>query len=119
MTERGRVRHLWLWLTLAAALGAGVPGACAAGLEMSPLLRDRPSCQLVSDGSVSLSPVLSPVLAAPADTTGVLVAAGAGGQRHNRLMGCSLFGSGLFLCSWGIVSWETSESQCCPTRNTQ
>lgn len=36
-----------------------------------------------------------------------------------RIVGASLFGSGMFLCSWGIVSWETDDTQCCPTNNTQ
>jgi hypothetical protein len=125
------LRHLWVWLMLVGVLGAGVPGASAAGRAMSSVLRDQPSCGLLSDDSPSLSPGgyapaggLAPELArgpsgAPADTVRMLVPADAGGKRQNRLIGGSLFGSGLFLCSWGITSWETSESQCCPTRNTQ
>ena len=35
------------------------------------------------------------------------------------IVGTSLFGSGIFLCSWGIASWETDDTQCCPTNNTQ
>jgi hypothetical protein len=39
-------------------------------------------------------------------------------DRSQRILGCSLLASGLFLCSWGISSWEISEYQCCPARNT-
>ena len=34
------------------------------------------------------------------------------------IVGASLLGSGIFLCSWGITSWEVEEYQCCPARNT-
>jgi len=46
----------------------------------------------------------------------------AGEKDNNRtktIVGTSLFGSGIFLCSWGIASWETDDTQCCPTNNTQ
>jgi hypothetical protein len=45
---------------------------------------------------------------------------GDGGQstRAARIVGASLLGSGLFLCSWGIASWEVEEYQCCPAHNT-
>jgi hypothetical protein len=39
--------------------------------------------------------------------------------RTKTIVGASLFGSGIFLCSWGITSWETDDTQCCPTNNTQ
>ncbi len=39
--------------------------------------------------------------------------------RARMIAGASLFGSGIFLCSWGITSWETDDTQCCPTNNTQ
>jgi hypothetical protein len=39
--------------------------------------------------------------------------------RTRTIVGASLFGSGIFLCSWGIVSWQTDDTQCCPTNNTQ
>ena len=39
--------------------------------------------------------------------------------RTRTIVGTSLFGSGIFLCSWGIASWETDDTQCCPTNNTQ
>jgi hypothetical protein len=35
------------------------------------------------------------------------------------IIGGSLFASGIFLCSWGITSWQTSDTQCCPPRNTE
>ena len=34
------------------------------------------------------------------------------------IVGASLLGSGILLCSWGIASWEVEEYQCCPARNT-
>ena len=40
-------------------------------------------------------------------------------RRAKKIVGASLFGSGIFLCSWGIASWETDDTQCCPTNNTQ
>lgn len=39
-------------------------------------------------------------------------------DRNDRIVGSSLLVSGLFLCSWGIASWEMEEYQCCPARNT-
>ena len=41
------------------------------------------------------------------------------GTRTKTIVGTSLFGSGIFLCSWGIASWGTDNTQCCPTNNTQ
>jgi hypothetical protein len=40
-------------------------------------------------------------------------------SRAKTIVGASLFGSGIFLCSLGITSWETDDTQCCPTNNTQ
>ena len=39
-------------------------------------------------------------------------------SRAHKIVGASLLGSGIFLCSWGITSWEVEEYQCCPARNT-
>jgi hypothetical protein len=39
-------------------------------------------------------------------------------SRARTIVGASLLGSGIFLCSWGITSWEIEEYQCCPARNT-
>jgi hypothetical protein len=39
-------------------------------------------------------------------------------SRARTIVGASLLGSGIFLCSWGITSWEVEEYQCCPARNT-
>ena len=44
---------------------------------------------------------------------------GSNGNRTRTIVGTSLFGSGIFLCSWGIASWQTDDTQCCPTNNTQ
>jgi hypothetical protein len=45
--------------------------------------------------------------------------AGDRGSRNTKIIGCSLFSSGVFLCSWGISSWQLEEDQCCPARNTE
>ncbi|MGQ9604381.1 MAG: hypothetical protein ACUVUU_09310 [bacterium] len=40
-------------------------------------------------------------------------------ERHpSRFVGYTMLASGLFLSSWGIVSWEIREYQECPPRNT-
>jgi hypothetical protein len=39
-------------------------------------------------------------------------------SRASRIIGVSLLGSGIFLCSWGIAAWEMEEYQCCPAHNT-
>jgi hypothetical protein len=41
-----------------------------------------------------------------------------GSAGTSRVIGISLLGTGLFLCSWGIASWEVREYQCCPAHNT-
>jgi hypothetical protein len=38
--------------------------------------------------------------------------------RSRMIIGGTLLGSGIFLCSWGITAWEIEEYQCCPARNT-
>jgi hypothetical protein len=46
----------------------------------------------------------------------------AGRHRRTRgatIVGTGLFATGLFLCSWGITSWQRQEDQCCPPRNTE
>jgi len=59
-------------------------------------------------------------LEARPDSVKVLIASEAEGPNGNtKLIGASLFTSGLFLCSWGIVSWQLKEDQCCPPRNTE
>ncbi len=54
----------------------------------------------------------------------IVVASGAqGGTEESgtaeKVVGGIMFGSGVLLCSWGIVDWQTSESQCCPAHNTE
>lgn len=39
------------------------------------------------------------------------------GER-SQLVGYTMLGSGLLLCSWGIISWQIKEYQDCPPRNT-
>lgn len=41
------------------------------------------------------------------------------GSGSSKILGTSLFISGVFLCSWGIASWQVEEYQCCPPRNTE
>jgi hypothetical protein len=41
-----------------------------------------------------------------------------GSARTNKVLGSSLLVSGVFLCSWGITSWQISDYQCCPADNT-
>lgn len=43
---------------------------------------------------------------------------GSGSGRNTIIIGTTLLGSGIFLCSWGISAWEIQEYQCCPARNT-
>lgn len=38
--------------------------------------------------------------------------------RSRTIIGGTLLGSGIFLCSWGVTAWEIEEYQCCPARNT-
>lgn len=40
-------------------------------------------------------------------------------RKNANIMGTGLFASGIFLCSWGITSWQMKEDQCCPPRNTE
>ncbi len=36
-----------------------------------------------------------------------------------KIAGAIMFGSGVLLCSWGIVDWQSADTQCCPARNTE
>lgn len=42
-----------------------------------------------------------------------------GSERGKKTTGGIMFGSGVLLCSWGIVDWQTDDTQCCPARNTE
>jgi hypothetical protein len=42
-----------------------------------------------------------------------------GSERGKKTAGGIMFGSGVLLCSWGIVDWQTDDTQCCPARNTE
>ncbi|MGD9141502.1 MAG: hypothetical protein PVJ42_08175 [bacterium] len=42
-----------------------------------------------------------------------------GSDTGKKIAGAVMFGSGVFLCSWGIVDWQFSDAQCCPARNTE
>jgi hypothetical protein len=41
------------------------------------------------------------------------------GRKNANIIGTGLFASGLFLCSWGITSWQMKDDQCCPPRNAE
>jgi hypothetical protein len=41
------------------------------------------------------------------------------GSRNANIVGTGLFASGIFLCSWGITSWQMKEDRCCPPRNSE
>jgi hypothetical protein len=40
-------------------------------------------------------------------------------ERGKKIAGAVMFGSGVLLCSWGIVDWHTDDTQCCPAKNTE
>jgi hypothetical protein len=40
-------------------------------------------------------------------------------ETGKKIAGAVMFGSGILLCSWGIMDWQTSDTQCCPARNTE
>lgn len=107
---RGRAGRLVSWLLLACVPAALMPADTAVawpyGVDHSIFYLDsepdslKPAMEL-SDGTAD---------------------AGQGGPDRSRaktIVGASLFGSGIFLCSWGIVAWQTDDTQCCPTNNTQ
>lgn len=74
-------------------------------------------------GPVEVHPKPAPRLRSPhlSETGGT--AAGGGeveiSHRVKKVAGATLLTSGLLLCSWGITSWEVSEYQCCPAKNTE
>ena len=65
-------------------------------------------------------------LNADEDAPGVSSAAIEGGAVEDggtgagkKVAGAVMFGSGVLLCTWGIVDWETDDTQCCPAGNTE
>ena len=42
-----------------------------------------------------------------------------GSESGKKIAGAVMFGSGVLLCSWGIMDWQTDDTQCCPARNTE
>jgi len=42
-----------------------------------------------------------------------------GPSRNAKIVGTTLFATGIFLASWGITSWQRDEDQCCPPRNSE
>jgi hypothetical protein len=44
---------------------------------------------------------------------------GGDSETGKKVAGAIMLGSGILLCSWGIVDWQTADTQCCPARNTE
>jgi hypothetical protein len=98
----GRLCRSAVWLLLVILVSAvGIPPSadCSPRSRLAAVLGD---CGIEADS----------------DSLRVLVP-GTPKSQNTKLIGTSLFASGLFLCSWGITSWQRSEDQCCPTRNTE
>ncbi len=98
------IRGVTPWV-LVVFLGISTVGAWPAGVDHS----------IFADGPV-VGVDQPPVDLTPGE-------AGEGGaekadSRARTIVGASLLGSGILLCSWGITSWEVEEYQCCPARNT-
>jgi len=123
-------------------LGAGAGGACRRALPWKAFLASVAAVALVASafstgalaegGRSRLALLLGEggaagedVPQADGDSLKVLIPGQAraaedpGGRASRNLIGGSFFASGLFLCSWGIVSWQMREDQCCPPRNTE
>jgi hypothetical protein len=96
---RRLARGLMVWVVVL-SVGIPVAGAWPAGVDHS-IFADDPTPG-AGDTPVDLSPDED----------------GRDDARDRTIVGVSLFGSGIFLCSWGITSWEVEEYQCCPARNT-
>jgi hypothetical protein len=111
------IRRLAVLAPLVAMLLAGFSPLLAPGARAADSHRSRLAL-LVRAGDVE----------AAADSLKVLVPGEGSGEgqadtraeRWNaKLIGTTFFASGLFLCSWGIASWQVDEYQCCPPRNTE
>ena len=89
------------------AMPAGLIHAWPAGVDHS--IFDLDSEPDTSRARLGLEPV-------KADKEGESGSACSG--KTKKIVGGSLLGSGIFLCSWGITSWQVREYQCCPANNT-
>ncbi|MFC1799415.1 hypothetical protein ACFL2Z_00675 [Candidatus Eisenbacteria bacterium] len=107
---RGRVRKAAAYVLLICLLGMLLPAPLALAW---PYGVDHSIFYLDSEPD-SLSPNVEFLKDGQADPSG-----DPDNGRAKTIVGASLFGSGIFLCSWGIASWETDDTQCCPTNNTQ
>lgn len=77
-----------------------------------------------SEGARTIREPLSEVVGASEGAETVREPAGdegeyGGSERGKKTAGAIMFGSGVLLCSWGIVDWQTDDTQCCPARNTE
>lgn len=102
--------------SLAGPWPAAAPGAWAADVgrtRLEMMLGDRP-VEAAPDSVTVLVQGEAPGGAGDRDRS-----AGRRELRDNRIVGTSFFASGVFLCSWGITSWQDEEYQCCPPRNTE
>jgi hypothetical protein len=102
--RRRYIRALVLWM-LALSTGVSTAGAWPAGVDHS-IFSDE---ALAGYGGPRVGPAQD--LAGEQE-------AGGGDSQARKIVGTSLLGSGIFLCSWGITSWEVEEYQCCPANNT-
>ncbi len=110
--QRSRVPEAVTWMLLALLLSSS---AARAGQVRLPFSRYRlPDISTVG-GSIEGDGMESPVLAGGDGDSGEEEASGTG----KKIAGAVVFGSGLLLCSWGIVDWQTGDTQCCPARNTE
>ena len=73
---------------------------------------------LLGEGDVEAAPDSLKVLV-PAKGPGDGQADERAVHRNSKVIGTSFFASGVFLCSWGIASWQVEEYQSCPPRNTE
>lgn len=117
MTKRGIIGWVHVGRVVGLAVASVALLAAYAGALDGPLLRTF----------VLGDPQVEP----PADSIRVIVpsfedgggreemAPGDHRSRNTKIIGCSLFSSGVFLCSWGISSWQLEEDQCCPAKNTE
>lgn len=105
-------RAVWLAAVIFTLLAA------AAGALDGPLLRTfvlaDPQIEAASDSLKVIVPGVADSGRMNEDTQ----ASGRSGG-DARIVGTSLLSSGIFLCSWGIVSWQFEDDQCCPARNTE
>ena len=118
MTE-GRTfvsRTVWLAILILILLATSA-GALDGPLSRTFALTD-PQIEPAGDSLGDSLKVIVPGIA-DGGRSGTKAEAGDRVDRSPKIIGVSLFSSGLFLCSWGITSWQFEDDQCCPARNTE